>query len=320
MTNSALKIWSNVQYDDAAMQLLRAGTAGHQLILTAAKDATALADADIAFGQPDAEAVRQSVQNGKLRWVHVDSAGYDRFDNDAVRTALGTRKALLTNSSSVFDEPCAQHALAMMMGLARRIPQARDRQTGDHGWPMLELRAESYLLNGQTALLLGFGAIARRLVELLTPLRMNLVAVRRHPTGQESIPVFAEGELKKHLSLADHVINILPAGPATRYFVNAELLAAMKPGALFYNIGRGSTVDQSALIAALESGKLAAAYLDVTEPEPLPPDHPLWTAPNCFITPHTAGGHIGERDRLVRHFLENLRRFVSGESLNDHVL
>ncbi|MEO6725182.1 MAG: NAD(P)-dependent oxidoreductase, partial [Blastocatellia bacterium] len=126
-------------------------------------------------------------------------------------------------------------------------------------------------------------------------------------------------ELEKHLPLADHIINILPASAATRHFVNAELLAAMKPGALFYNIGRGSTVDQPALIAALESGKLAAAYLDVTEPEPLPPDHPLWTAPNCFITPHTAGGHIGERDRLVRHFLENLRRFTTGETLNDRV-
>ncbi len=309
-----------MQYDDAAMRLLRAETAGHQLILTESKDAAALADADIAFGQPDAEAVRQAAQSGCLRWVHVDSAGYDRFDNDAVRAALSGREAVLTNSSSVFDEPCAQHALAMIMGLARRIPHARDRQIGDQGWPMLELRAESYLLNGQTALLLGFGAIARRLVELLTPLRMNLIAVRRRPTGQESIPVFAEAELHAHLPLADHVINILPASAATRHFVNDKLLAAMKPGALFYNIGRGSTVDQSALLAALESGKLAATYLDVTEPEPLPPDHPLWTAPNCFITPHTAGGHIGERDRLVHHFLENLRRFTSGESLNDRVL
>jgi phosphoglycerate dehydrogenase-like enzyme len=316
MTNSALKIWSNVRYDDAAMQLLRAQTAPHQLIVTEIKDASALAEADIAFGQPDVEAVKQSA---RLRWVHLDSAGYDRFDNDELRAALSARGAVLTNSSSVFDEPCAQHALAMMMSLARRIPHARDRQLGDHSWPTMELRAESYLLNGQTALLLGFGAIARRLVELLTPLRMNLVAVRRRPTGDEAIPVIAENELDAHLPHADHVVNLLPMSAPTRHFVNAARLSAMKPGAIFYNIGRGGTVDQPALIAALESGKLAAAYLDVTDPEPLPPDHPLWTAPNCFITPHTAGGHIGERDRLVRHFLENLRRFTSGETLNDRV-
>jgi phosphoglycerate dehydrogenase-like enzyme len=319
MTNSALKIWSNVRYDDAAMQLLRAEAANHQLVVTDAKDPSALADADIAFGQPDAEAVKQSLQNGRLRWVHLDSAGYDRFDNEAVRAALRARDAVLTNSSAVYDEPCAQHTLAMMMGLARRIPQARDRQMDDHSWPMMELRAETYLLNGQTALLLGFGAIARRLIELLAPFRMNLIAVRRQPTGDEAITVITEEKLDAHLPRADHVVNLLPASEATRHFINAARLAAMKPGAIFYNIGRGSTVDQTALLGALTSGKLAAAYLDVTDPEPLPPDHPLWTAPNCFITPHTAGGHIGERDRQVRHFLDNLRRFVTGEPLHNRV-
>jgi phosphoglycerate dehydrogenase-like enzyme len=319
MANSALKIWSNVRYDDAAMQLLRAGAANHQLVVTDVKDASALAEADIAFGQPDVEAVKRSLQGGRLRWVHLDSAGYDRYDNEAVRVALGARGAVLTNSSAVYDEPCAQHALAMMMGLARRIPQARDRQIGDRGWPMMELRAETYLLNGQTALLLGFGAIARRLVELLAPFRMNLIAVRRQPTGDEAIPVITEEELDAHLPRADHVVNLLPMSEATRHFVNAARLAAMRPGAVLYNIGRGGTVDQTALLDALTSGKLAAAYLDVTDPEPLPPDHPLWTAPNCYITPHTAGGHIGERDRQVRHFLENLRRFVAGEPLHNRV-
>lgn len=93
----------------------------------------------------------------------------------------------------------------------------------------------------------------------------------------------------------------------------------MKPGAILYNIGRGSTVDQAALLDALESKRLAAAYLDATEPEPLPPSHLLWSAPNCFITPHTAGGFIGEKERLVRHFLDNLRRFIAGEALRDRV-
>jgi phosphoglycerate dehydrogenase-like enzyme len=94
----------------------------------------------------------------------------------------------------------------------------------------------------------------------------------------------------------------------------------MKEGAVFYNIGRGTTVDQEALVGALNGGRLAAAWLDVTDPEPLPPTHPLWTAPNCHITPHTAGGHNDEFHRLVGHFLGNLDRYVRGETLKDRVI
>jgi phosphoglycerate dehydrogenase-like enzyme len=127
-------------------------------------------------------------------------------------------------------------------------------------------------------------------------------------------------EATRALGAADHVLNILPAALATDGFFGAARLQAMKPGAIFYNIGRGTTVDQPALIAALTSGHLGAAYLDVTTPEPLPPDHPLWMAPNCFITPHSAGGHDDESVRLVRHFLENLGRFTSGQPLIDRVV
>jgi phosphoglycerate dehydrogenase-like enzyme len=94
----------------------------------------------------------------------------------------------------------------------------------------------------------------------------------------------------------------------------------MRPGARFYNIGRGTTVDQAALMAALRSGHLGGAYLDVMEPEPLPPDHPLWTAPNCHITPHIGGGHREQDDNLARHFLANLARIERGEPLVDRIV
>jgi phosphoglycerate dehydrogenase-like enzyme len=319
MKNSSLKIWSNFKSDEAVMSLLRQGTSGHELILATEPNQTdkSLETADIAFGQPDADVVRRS---STLRWVHLDSAGYEKFDTKPMFEDLRKRGAKLSTSSGVFDEPCAEHLLAMMMSLARRLPHAGENQLRDRSWPMMELRASSFLLTGQTALILGFGAIARRLVELLTPLRLNLIAVRRRKTGDESIPVILESELEKHLPLADHIIDILPANASTRNYVNAQRFSAMKRDAIFYNIGRGATVDQVALAAALNSGQLAAAYLDVTVPEPLPPEHPLWTAPNCFITPHTAGGHIGEKERLVRHFLNNLRRFVSGEDLLDRII
>jgi phosphoglycerate dehydrogenase-like enzyme len=102
--------------------------------------------------------------------------------------------------------------------------------------------------------------------------------------------------------------------------MNAPRFAAMKRGAIFYNVGRGGTVDQDALLAALEREQLGAAYLDVTVPEPLPHDHPLWSAPRCYITPHTAGGHSDEHERFVQHFLDNLKRFTAGEALMDRVM
>ena len=102
--------------------------------------------------------------------------------------------------------------------------------------------------------------------------------------------------------------------------MNASRLALMKSSAIFYNIGRGSTVDEEALLLALRENRIAGAFLDVTAKEPLPPEHPLWTTANCYITPHTAGGHQDEFERLMLHFLENLRRFNSSESLNDRII
>jgi phosphoglycerate dehydrogenase-like enzyme len=314
-----LKIWCNAAYDEATLALLQAGTAAHELhCVRGGETAEALlAEAEVLLGQPPVDVLARAA---KLRWLHVDTAGYERYDHAELRAELHRRGVVFTNSSSVYDEPCAQHVVGLMLSLARRLPQAAAEQAGARAWRFSELRNQSYLLCGQTAVLLGYGAIARRLVELLTPFRVKLLALRRQPRGDETIPIFTEEELPAALAQADHLINILPANATTRQFVTAERLRALKPGAIFYNIGRGSTVDQPALLAALASGQLSAAYLDVTDPEPLPPEHPLWSVPNCFITPHTGGGHRGERARQVNHFLTNLQRFTSGEPLLDRVV
>jgi phosphoglycerate dehydrogenase-like enzyme len=146
-----------------------------------------------------------------------------------------------------------------------------------------------------------------------------LIAVRRHVSGDERIRVAEIARVDELLPLADHVVNILPANEQTKNFLNAARLGSLKRGAIVYNIGRGSTLDQDALLKELRTGRIAAAYLDVTNPEPLPVEHPLWTTPNCFITPHTAGGHANEKERQVKHFLDNLRRFERGEPLVNRV-
>jgi phosphoglycerate dehydrogenase-like enzyme len=322
-----LVIWCNAQLPEAARAQLADGTRAHRLVIPAAglvapsgsgvADRT-LAEADVAFGQPDPA---QLLATPRLRWVHLSSAGHNPYDRDDVRRALARSGARLTKSSFVYDEPCAEHLLAFLLAHARRLPEAFANAHGPRAWPQHELRARARLCEGQSVVIVGFGSIARRCVELLAPLRMSVTGVRRRVVGDEPVPTFAWGtpEAEQALAQADHVVDVLPGGSATDRAFDAARIATLKSGAIFYNIGRGSTVDQEALVGALGAGRLAAAYLDVTEPEPLPPDHVLWTTPNCFVTPHVAGGHEDEGERLVAHFLENLARFEAGRPLLDEV-
>ena len=325
MTKTPLTIWCNPQISEAARRLLVDGTKPHRLLfspvatynLDAGPPDPALLEADAAFGQPDPETVMRAKA---LRWIHLTSAGYARYDTPEFRAALAARGAILTNSSQVYAEPCAQHLLAFMLAQARQLMWTYQTQLTERSWKTEPLRVASRLLTGQSMLLLGYGAIARRLVELVQPFAMKITAVRRHPSGDEAVRTIGEGEVERALSEADHVVNTLPEGVATKQFMNAARFAAMKQDTIFYNVGRGSTVDQDALLAALEQEQIRGAYLDVTVPEPLPSDHPLWAAPRCYITPHTAGGHSDEHERFVAHFLENLRRFTAAEPLLDRVM
>jgi len=325
MPATPLTIYCNAKFPDDAIILLRQGIGSQRLLLAAGKASNLtggsadprLAEADIALGQPNTE---QVIELGTLRWVHLTSAGYTRYDTDAMRSAIRGRNAALTNSSMVYGAPCAEHVMAMILAMARQLPQSHDEQASDRAWRSADHRIKSRLLEGQSIVILGFGAIAKRLVELLAPYRMKISAIRRNVKGDETVPTFEWSKLPELLKHADHVVNILPAAASTEGAFDAPLLAQLKPSTYFYNIGRGTTVDQSALVTALNDRKIAGAYLDVTDPEPLPKDHPLWTAANTYITPHTAGGHANEFERLVEHFLTNLKRFERGEPLNDRVI
>jgi phosphoglycerate dehydrogenase-like enzyme len=322
----SLTIWCNAKFTEPATRLLTDGLRTHRLIFSAQASASVLvsgqldptlADADVAFGQPDVE---QCMASPKIRWLEVTTAGYTRYDRADFKENFRQRGAAFTNASDVFADPCAQQVLAMILALGRQLmPSHRDQLT-DHSWHYIERRYQMQLLTGQTVLLLGFGAIGRRLAQLLKPFGVTLYAVRRQTRSESGIHIVPEEDLTRALPKADHVVNILPDNESTRNYVNARRLGWFKPGARFYNVGRGTTVDQRALLEALQSGKLGAAYLDVTDPEPLPPDHPLWTAPNCFITPHTAGGRTDQDEALVRHFLQNLVAFESAQPMTDRVV
>jgi len=321
-----LKIFSDIPADDASLKRLRDGVAPHRIILPAKPVASvlapsgpdpALADADVAFAQPEAEAVLSA---SRLRWLQISSAGYTRYDTAEFRKAAAARGLIVTNCSGVYAEPCAEHVFAFMLAHARRLSEALPTRCASGSAAWLHLRSVSTTLRNQNVVILGYGAIAARLVEMLRPFGMKLVAFRRKPRGDEGIEIISEKRLPDALAKADHVVNLLPGNPESVRFFSAARFAAMKPGAVFYNIGRGSTVDQDALLAALRSGHLDAAWLDVTDPEPLPPGHPLLSTPNCFITPHTGGGHGNEAQTLVRHFLDNFRRFLEGSPLRDRIM
>lgn len=322
----SLTIWCNAKFSEADTRLLVEGTRGHNLVFSANASASvlvagqadpALVGADVAFGQPDAA---QCLALPKLRWVEVTTAGYTRYDTPEFQETFRARGSIFSNVSQVFADPCAQHVLAMMLALGRQLLPSHKDQLTDHAWHYAQRRYDSRLLTGQTVVMLGFGAIGRRLAELLAPFGMKLIAVRRQTRSERGVRIIPEEAISSALAEADHVVNILPDNASTRNYVNARRLACVKPGARFYNVGRGTTVDQRALLEALRSGRLGAAYLDVFDVEPLPVDDALWTAPNCWITPHTAGGRSDQDEAIVKHFLANLAAFESGGAMVDRVV
>jgi phosphoglycerate dehydrogenase-like enzyme len=323
-----LVIWCNVPFGagaSAGRERLVAQLAGQTLRLvdaaTPADEARVwLGEADVVLGQPPIEALMAS---SRVRWVEIASAGYENYDRADLRDALAARDVPVTNAGGVYADACAQHMLGMMLAGARGVPAALEAQR-ERRWTFAELRPRMReLAPGQHVLILGWGQIARRFVELLAPFGVEITAVRRRVMGDEPVRTITSEALDAPgdttLARTDHLVNFLPGGAGTAQFVSAARIARLPRGARFYNVGRGSTVEQPALIAALDSGQLATAWLDVTDPEPLPPDHILWRTPNCYITPHLAGGQLDERGHQVRHFLDNLQRFTNGQPLTDRI-
>lgn len=317
-------IYCDTHFGEQAQAVLRDLCAGHELRLAQAATRSNLGStgpeagvdaAEIILGQPSRETLDAATG---LRWVHVTSAGYARYATDEMRAMFEARQICLTNSSSVYAIPCAEQALAGMMMLSRRLDLCVT-EDASAGWPSAEHRRAASLVTGSKVLILGFGAIAQALADRLRPFGVDMVAVRRHPSPEDPIPTIHEEQVESQLAEADFVVNLLPGGSGTQGYLSRERISAMKPGAFLVNVGRGTTVDQDALVDAMSSGQLGGAYLDVTDPEPLPAEHPLWRAPRTVISPHVAGGHRAEMTWLVRHFGENLRRFSAEDPLLDRI-
>jgi phosphoglycerate dehydrogenase-like enzyme len=263
---------------------------------------------EIAFGGLRGEQLRAA---RRLRWYQAEGAGV----NGLLSPELRERGVMVTNTSGIHAEAIAEHLFGMLLMAIRCLGEARDQQRLRiwNGFPFPE---HVTTLRGRTLGILGAGAIGGQCAEVGRAFRMRVLGLNRtgrpHPAVER---MYRPGERLELLAECDVVMNLLPLTRATERFLGAAELAAMRDGSILLNAGRGRTVDTDALLAALPSGRPAAALLDVTDPEPLPPDHPLWTAPGVFITPHYAGNHPGYMDRAAEIFLENLQRFLDGRPL-----
>lgn len=250
----------------------------------------------------------------RLEWIHNAGAGVEGILR---MPGFRERDITLTNSSGVSAPNMAEHAMAMMLAFARRLPWLQRSQEA-RAWREDNALAGIFELTGQTVVIVGMGAIGQELARRAHAFDTHVIGVRRHVSDDLPAGVDEEvaiEELNAALARADHVVDTLPATPSTQGFFDATRFASMKPGAYFYNLGRGTTVEQDDLIAALESGHLAGAGLDVTDPEPLPVDSTLWAMENVIITGHTSGRSPRQPERLAALVRENVRRYVAGEDL-----
>lgn len=248
----------------------------------------------------------------RLHWFQSYPVGVERC---VAVEGLAGRGLLLTNSQRTSGPPIAEHAIAMMMSLARGLPQyGRFQQTGE--WNRSGF-GQARELKGRTLLVVGLGGIGTEVAWRGHGLGMRVIATRNSSReGPDYVArVGLPDELLALAAEADVVVNAAPITPATTGIFDARFFAAMKPGGYFINIARGRSVVQDDLVAALRSGQLGGAGLDVTDPEPLPADHPLWAMQNVIITPHIAGDSDREDARLWLLVTENLRRYAAGEPL-----
>ena len=248
----------------------------------------------------------------RLALIQSIGAGTDQFD----RELLAKRGVRLASAKGVNEKAVSEHAMGLILALTRKLPEARDNQAKRIFRGMIgEIEKREDELAGKTLLIIGLGRIGGRLAKLAKAFEMRVIGLRRDPKGGANGADEVHGleTLKGLLPQADIVALTCPLTRETENIIDAETLTLMKPSAFLVNAARGRCVDEAALIAALEKGKLAAAALDVFVEEPLPSSSPLWTAKNVFITPHTAGETQRYEENVIDVLLDNLDRLWRGE-------
>jgi phosphoglycerate dehydrogenase-like enzyme len=285
---------------------------GEAAILAAVPEADALFLTDFLYTERVAAAARTDAP--RLKWLQLLTAGYDSAKQFGVPPGV-----TVTNMGDALAVPVATHAVTLLLALQRLLPTFMGNQN-QRVWDR-SISARAVIPHQSTVAVIGFGHIGREIARLLRAFGAHIIAVTRsgtpHELADETVPVAG---LLDVLSRADAVMVAVPLDVSTQGLIGPRELLACKRGAFLVNIARGSIVDGLALVDALVTGVLAGAGLDVTDPEPLPKDHPLWGAPNLIISPHFAGacGRVGTQ-RMAAVAEDNLKRFLRGEALTNVV-
>jgi len=275
------------------------------------------AEALVVWGNTSAQLADAAHRLTRLRWVQTLAAG-----PDSVLAAGFGPDVVLTSGRGLHDAPVAEHTLALLLALARLLPGCV-RAQDEHRWadelgglqefrPGLEFRS----LADARVLIWGFGSIAARLAPLLTALGADVRGVAQTAGTRHGYPVISTFDLPDALPRTDALVSLLPATPQTTHMIDGAVLDLLPDHAVVVNVGRGSVLDEAALLDAVRSGGLAGAALDVFETEPLPASSPLWTEPRILISPHAAGGRPLGAGELVSR---NLLAFLSGGELTNVV-
>jgi phosphoglycerate dehydrogenase-like enzyme len=255
----------------------------------------------------------------KLKWIHSTAAGVAQLMYPELRDS----GILVTNPSGIFSVPMAEHTMGLLLALARNFPDSVRYQDHAH-WSQQELWNKPQHLaeiNGKVLLIVGYGSIGREVAKRARAFEMRVWGVTRSGEGERTHAekIFAVAKLREALPEADYVLIAAPETAETRHLMGATEIAKMKRGARLINVGRGSLLDEAALLRALESGALGGAAIDVAKLEPLPAESPLWKAPNLLITPHTSGVSDRLWDRQAGVLLELLERWFDGRELFNRV-
>ena len=255
------------------------------------------------------------LKSPNLKWLQIHPAGAER----PIYRELRARGVKVTTASGATAVTVAHSTLGAVIAINRRFPLLADAQRR-HAWePRLGERSPRDLA-GQCAVIVGMGPIGRNIASLLAMLGLRTIGVRRTAEPVEPCErVVAYEQLHEVLPQADWLILCCPASPVTRGIANAAAFAAMPEGAHLINVARGEIAVEKDVIAALQSGKLAGAYLDVFEREPLDAASPLWDLPNVLVSPHTASHSLGQNEAIFGIFLDNLARFRAGQALRNDV-
>lgn len=272
-----------------------------------------IADADIAI----AWSIRgdQLKVAKKLRWIHSTAAAVHAL----MSPELQASDIVVTNARAVHGPTVAEHAMALVFAMAKRLPEAARYQAQRH-WAQQEIcdtPPRPRDLRDSTITIVGFGSIGAALAQLAKGAGMCVVGVREHPEKGSPFAdaMYGFDDLDRALGEGDFVVLATPVTPKTRQLMNAGRLAQLRQSAYLINVGRGVLIDEVALLHALRCHQFAGAALDVTAEEPLPPASPLWTMDNVFLTPHTAGFAEKMWERHYANYTGNLRRYLAGEPL-----